>query len=452
MPQEIYYNSLEEQEDDLKIDFKKLFMIILSRKYTIVAVFVVVLLFFISLTFVLPKKYEVDADLYINKTNNSNISEINPFAIDEIGAGASLLMGEDKTINNEIELMQSPLVIDKVIRENNLRYKKFLGIFKTRKTGEYLTTKSFLNKGKDLSIESKKNTNVITISYKSKKPELSYNVASSLIKNYIKLHKEINSYKSKSDKAIIENEYNRVKNELNKSVNAARGLPSSAVSGTGNLTALSTFSKTASRAIGNLEGQYIAGEKSRVQISENAAKLNNLSQKLEWAMLVEDMSDSSKVLVIKEPQKLRDFEYTTPKLLVDIILGIIFGGLASLFAVIYLELTDKKLSYSKLGENILYKDKKSMFNIQKFLVYYKNQNITCIVFDNPEQSIMNLLSEYKNLNIVKAAISTNFVNSIEQNSYVILLPQIGQTDVEMYKSVKEALKIYNKQILQEILI
>ena len=453
MQQNIYYNPMEEQDEDLNIDFKKIFMILWSRKYTIITVFCAVLLFFILLTFVLPKKYIVEADLYISKTNNSHISEINPFVIDEVGGGTGMLsMGSDKTINNEMELIQSPLVIDKVIRENNLRYKKLYGIFKTRKTGEYLTTAAFLKKGKNLPLENKKNTNVITISYKSKDPELAYNVVSSVIKNYIELHKEINSYKSKSDKAIIEKEYNRVKNELNKSVNAAGGLPSSAVSGAGNLTAMSAFSRTASRALGNIKGQYIAGQKSNVEISENAAKVNSLSQKLEWAKLVEDMSDSSKVLVLKEPQKLRDFENTSPKLLINILLGIIFGAISSLFAVIFGEVTDKNVSYSNLGENIIYNDNKAIFNINKFLVDYNDKNITCILFEKPEKDISELLSKFKNINVINAEISTDLVDSVKSGDSAILICRIGKTDSDIYKSIKETLQIHNKQILEEILI
>ncbi len=452
MQQNIYYNSCEDLETDFNLDLKKIFMIVWNRKYTIITVFCAVLLFFILMTFVLPKKYKVETDLYINKTNNSNISEINPFVIDEVGGSMFSMGGSDKAINNEIELIQSPLVIDKVIRENNLRYKKLFGIIKTKKTGEYLTTAAFLKKGKGLPIENKKNTSVINISYKSKDPEVSYNVLSSVIKNYIELHKEINSYKAKSDKEIIEKEYNRAKNELNKSVNAASGLPSTSISGVGNLAAMSAFSKTASQAIGNLKGQYTAGEKSRVEISEKATMANSLSQRLEWAKLVEDMSDSSKVLVLKEPQKLRDFENTSPKLFINIILGIIFGVIVSLFTLIFKEITDKKVSYFALGDNIIYNDKKALFNINKILVDYKDKNITCILFEEPDKKVLELLTNFKNLNVIKAEISTSFVDNIQKCDNVILFCKIGITDSNLYKSIKETIEIHNKQILKEILV
>lgn len=450
MQNNTYYNPLDETDEEISINLKKLFMILWNRKAVMLKVFCSVLLFFIILAFILPKKYEVSADLYINKTNNSNISEINPFVIDELGSG-SILGGGDKTINNEMELIQSPLVIDKVIKENNLRFEKKFGIIKTKKTGEYLTTEAFLKKGKKLPIENKKNTNIITVSYKSKDPTVAYNIISSVINNYIELHKEINSYKSKSDKAIIEKEYNRVKSELDKSVNAAGGLPANAVSGVGSLTAMSAFSKSASRAIGNIKGQYVTGEKSRVDITEKAAKLNSLSQKLEWAKLVEDMSDSSKVLVLKEPKKLRDFEYTSPKPLILILIGIIFGAIASLFAVVYKEATDKNLPYSALGDEIIYNDNKNLFNIQKFLVNYKDKNLTCILFDTPNQSISELLLKFKNVNPIKAEISTTFIDNINKSESAFIICKIGKTDKDFYKSIKETLQIHNKKILKEIL-
>ncbi|MBS5861576.1 hypothetical protein KID03_09135, partial [bacterium] len=353
--QQTVYIPQEDIDDELVIDLKKIFFAIWDRKFLISKTFAVVLLVFIALTFVTPKKYKVDTDLYINKANNSNMMEINPYAIEELGAaggGMAALMSGGGALTNELELMQSPLVIDKVIRENNLIIKKKWGIIPNKKEGEYISTASFLKK--NVSFENKKGTNVISIEYKNKDPELAYNVVNSIITNYIALHKELNSEKSKSDKKVIETEYNKAKTALNKKVNTVSGLPEQAIVSTGNLSAMSAFSKPAQQAMSTIQGQIIAGEKSRIAVTEEAAKVANLSSKLQWAKMVEEMSDSSKVLVIKEPQKLRDFEYSSPKLLVNILLGIVFGFIASIFAVVFAETTDKKLSYSMLGDNIIY--------------------------------------------------------------------------------------------------
>ena len=87
--------------------------------------------------------------------------EINPYAIEELGTGggmAALLSGGGGALTNELELMQSPLVIDKVIKENNLVYKKKWGILPNKKEGEYLSTQAFLGKGKNPTFENKKGT------------------------------------------------------------------------------------------------------------------------------------------------------------------------------------------------------------------------------------------------------------------------------------------------------
>ena len=275
----VFYNSKEDLDEDLNINLEKYWKAIWSRKVLLITVFFSVLMFFILLTFILPKKYTVTADLYINKSNNSNMIEVNPYVLDD-ASGPMLSMGADKAINNEIELMKSELVLDKVIRDNNIVYKKKFGIIPNKKEGEFVSAEAFYGKGKKLQIENTKNTNVITIEYKAKTPELAYGVVSSLITNYIELHKEINTEKSKSDKQLLEAEYNKIKENLNKKLNQASGLPVQSVSGIGNLSAMSGFSRSASQAIGSIKSQYIAGEKSQLAVTEESQKLAQLATKL----------------------------------------------------------------------------------------------------------------------------------------------------------------------------
>ena len=210
------------------------------------------------------------------------------------GGMATMLTGNNSQIANELELMQSPLVIDNVIRENNLVYKKIFGIFSNKKEGEFITTKAFLKK--NISFENKKGTNVITITYKNKKPEVAYNVVASIITNYITLNKQINSEKSKSDKKIIQAEYDKIKSNLNKKIQNSEAMPADG-SGIGQVSIMSAFSSSASSAIGALKSQLKSSKKSQIEVSEEATKIDELSKKLEWETLVEQMSDTSKVLV-----------------------------------------------------------------------------------------------------------------------------------------------------------
>lgn len=447
-----YYYPADELDEELTIDLKKIALAIWSRKELIIKVFVSVLAFFILMTFISAKKYVVDADLYINKSNNSNFVDLNPYAIAELGAagGMAALMSGGGNITNELELMQSPLVIDRVIKENDLKFKKVYGIFPTKKTGQYLTTQAFLKKG--ITFENKKGTNVVTISYKSKDKELAYNVVSSIISNYVQLQKELNTEKSKSDKRIIEKSYNQAKEDLKKSVDNVSGIPEQAFMQTANISAMSAFSSSAQTAMGQLRSQLIEGHKSKIAVTEEAVKVAELSKRLEWAKLVEEMSDSSKVVVLKAPRLLKDYEQASPKLFTNIILGIVFGVIASLIAVIYKEITDKKLAYSMLGDNIIYSLEKDYINLKRALLTNQNKNITLVAFEKLPTSLVENLKEFKNLNMVQADVSSNFVSGIENSTDLIIIASINQTDAELYKQVKQMLNEMNKNILREVLV
>lgn len=445
-------NDLQTQllmEDELNINLKKIFFTLWSRKWLMLKVGFTIFLLVVLSTFTSTKKYIVDADLYINKMNNSNLMEFNPYVIDEMG-GISFNSVSDKIMMNEMELMQSPLVIDKVIQENNLRYKKLFGFIPTVKTGEYMSTEKFL-KMKKLKIENKKGTSIISISYKDKDKELAYKIVSSLITNYIDLHKEINSEKSKSDKKIIEAEYKKAKEGLNQKVGAAGGLPTTSMSGTGNLAAMSAFSRSAQSAMSTLRGQYLAGEKARVEITEEASKVSQLANKLEWARLVEEISDSSKVLVIKEPRLLKNYEQASPKLLINILLGIVFGVLGALFALIVVENTDKKLSYSTLGDNIIYDLEKEFNTLSAEIISDLDKKTAFIFFEEMSKQMYEKFKDFINVIPVKAEISNSFKESLKGVDNVVTFASIGKTDSEKYKLVKKIISNLDKKVLYEVL-
>ena len=58
MPQTVYIPQ-DELDEELTIDLKKIFFALWSRKFLIVKTFMVVLIFFIALTYIMPKKYKV---------------------------------------------------------------------------------------------------------------------------------------------------------------------------------------------------------------------------------------------------------------------------------------------------------------------------------------------------------------------------------------------------------
>ena len=440
----VFYNPMDELDEDLDINLTKIWKIVWSRHILLAKVFCYVLAFFILLTFIMPKKYNVTADLYINKSNSSNMIEVNPYVLDD-ASGPMVNMGVDKAINNEIELMKSELVLDKVIRDNNLVYKK------GKKKGEYLSAEAFYAKGKKLKIENIKNTNVITIQYKAKKPELAYGVVSSLITNYIELHKELNTEKSKSDTKLLEKEYSKVKGDLTQKLNQASGLPVQSMTGIGNLSAMSAFSRSASSAIGNLKSLYLAGEKSQIAVNEESQKLAQLATKLEWAKMVEQMSDSSKVLVLKEPKQLRSFENSSPKLLINIIIGCIFGGLASLIALIYVEQKSDKITYSMLTNKIIFDGMKNINKIRTTIRSYSPKRVLILSLVQLPNEIIAALQ-----NIPNAAVSycnnDDYIDSISVADKIVLISKLDITDSDTYKTVRNVVKNQQKEIIYDILI
>ena len=447
----VFYNPMDELDEDLNINFEKLWKTIWSRKILLIKVFCSILAFFVLLTFVMPKKYKVTADLYISKSNNSNMIEVNPYVLDE-ASGPAISMGTDKAINNEIELMKSELVLDKVIRDNNLVYKKKWGIIPNKKEGEYLTAEAFYGKGKKLKIENTKNTNVITIQYKAGKPELAYGVVSSLITNYIELHKELNTEKSKSDTKLLESEYKKIKENLDKSISKASGLPAQSMGGIGNLSAMSAFSRSASSAISNIRSQYIEGERSQIAVSEESQKLAQLATKLEWAKMVEYMSDSSKVLVLKEPKQLRPFENSSPKLKLNIILGIIIGGLASLLTLIYVEQKSTKLTYSMLTNNTLFDAIDKVKKVENKCYGFSPKKVLILSFVQLPMTMVNRLQNIPNVTITYYNETSDFIDKISAADKIVLISKIDVTDAESYKEVREIIKDQQKDIIYDVIL
>lgn len=438
-------------EEELTIDLRKYFYILSKRKNLIIKVFAIILAVFILQAFIGKKEYISSADLYINKTNSTNMAEFNPYVLNEItksnGLGA-LVGGMASNLTNEIELMKSSLVMDKVIKDNHFVYGKKWGIIPNKKEGEYIPGKALAN-NKKLSIEEKKGTNIITISFKSSKPETSYNVVKSTITYYLELYKQLNNERSVSDINLLENEYKLIKADLEKKINKMNALPQNAMNITGNLSTISAYSVPAQKAMSSYKAQYANAEKSNLEVQEEAAKLAEIAKKIEWAKLVEKMSDASNVIILEEPKLLRDFEYSSPKLFKNIILGIIFGILFALFAIIIAEIFDKKLTFSAIGENVIYNTKDNLDNLKISLFSESNNKIACVSFCEDEN-----LKEKFNLksDIIKAEINEKFIKAIDSADKIILFEAISKTDKKLYQKIKQLLAKMNKPIIAEVLV
>ena len=445
-------SNYEEYEETININIKKIMLILYSNRILMLKCFFITMIFFVLMAFILPKKYTVSADLYINKTNNTNMAEINPYFLEETGGSggmAALMGGGNGNITNELEIMESPLVINNVIKENNIRSGKLFGLITTKKTGQYVKAQGFL---KNIKIDNKKGTNVVNISYKNKDKQFAYNVVNSLVNNYILTQKTLSGTKSKSDLAIIEAEYKKAKENLNANMKQINGLSTTSASGTGNLAAISAFSKSAQIAMSNLQNQLIEGEKSRLEAQEEAQKVAALSGKLQWAKMVEEMSDSSKVLVLKEPELPQDYEQSSPNLLIQLLLGIVLGIITALAAVIFREITNKKLTYSMLEDNIIYNLNDDIKEFKEVIYSNYNKKILVVEFDKILNSKMAQMDDFGNIIYTEAELSKDLMNKLQQADAVLLAAKIFKTDAEEYRIIKNVIKENNKNILKEILI
>lgn len=440
---------LNEIDDELKIDFYKIFKVLFYRRLIIFRTFLIVVLFFVGLTFILPKKYSTDSSIYVNKSNDTNLAEINPFIISSLSGGqglSSLLGGSTSGLQNEIDIMQSPLVMDKVIKENNLIYKK------GPKKGEYISTASFLKK--NISIENKKGSQVITISYKSKDPLLNYNVVNSIINNYQKVNEEINTKKAIKDKKLLEDSYLKTTKTLNQKLSNMKndgGLPASAMSSVGMLAALKGHNKSVSGAIGLMQREVIDGQKSQIAVDQEIEKLKMVKSRLEWTNLVEKMSnDASNVMILKYPEIKRSFEYSQPKLLINFILGMVFAIFASLIVVIWAEITDKKLTYGDLSEKVIYDIEKNIDDLKIFLFANAKENPSLVLFDGFNTEILHNLQENTDLKIIKADINLKTINEILQANKLIFAAKVGQTPKKIYRQIKKTCIESNRNVYREV--
>lgn len=439
------YNIDEEIDKDLNIDLKKILLTVWNRKKLVFLVFCVTICFFVLITLFGTKKYTVTADLYINKGNTTHMADVNPYILED-STGSILSMSSTNLLANEMELIKSEPVINNVIAENDIRYKKILGIFPNKKEGELISTDSFLKKGKNPKFENIKGTNVITVKYVAKKPELAYNVVSSIITNYIKLQKELQADKSKFDTMVLEKEYQTAQQQLNDKLNKSEGM-----SGQGDkMAALAAFSSGSTNASTIIRSQMIQGEKNKIDITKEAKKVTELSAKLQWAKLVEEMSASSKVIVLREPHKLRDFEYSSPKPLINFLISIVYGLIFSAIAVLIAEIKDKKLTWSMLSGKII--NSIDDIELKKNLLINKDKKVSIIAFETINEDVLSKLRNFQNITVVNAEFTANLIDRIKFSDQIMTFAKIGETDAELYKQIKSVIENLNKEILFEILL
>ncbi len=309
------------------INFQRISQSITANKKTIFFLSLIFIALGIFLYLVLPKKYTSEAEILIKKTGSTNLSYINPFVVSENAENDGLknIFSTRSQISEEIEIIKSSLVIENVVKENNLKY------IRGHAKGKYLSTKDFLRKY--FNISKIKDTNIIYISYKSKNPVLSYSVINSIISNYKKVQKNINLEKSSKDADFLKIACLKAEKELNHKIEQLKKIRKHS-GNTGlsqDISMLGFFDKRVKNKLEQISNEEINIKNLELEISQKSGEVSSLREKLETSSLIKQMSNNATDILILEAPKIREkYDFSEPQPLVIIILCLLGWVLACL--------------------------------------------------------------------------------------------------------------------------
>jgi len=311
-------------DSEIIIDFNKALNTVIDNKKAIFICFIIFMILGIFLNFTLPKKYTSEAKILIKKTGSTNLSYINPYIIPETAENNNHngFLTVKNSLNEEIEIIKSPLVIDNTIKENNLKYNK--GSAK----GNYLSTEDFLRT--NFNISKLKDADIIYISYKSKNPVLSYNIINSIINNYKSIQENINFEKAANDSVFLQKACLKAEKELNLKINQLKKYNNQTESltvgsSTPNLSMLGFYDKRFKQKLKQISDNQTNFKKLEREITRKSEDLDTLKKKLEWSLLVEEMSkNTTNIIILQSPKVKEKHAFSEPQPLI-IFIFCVFG-------------------------------------------------------------------------------------------------------------------------------
>ena len=228
-------------------------------------------------------------------------------------------------------------------------------------------------------------------------------------------------------------------------------LPPTAMNSLGMMAALKSHNKAIGGAMSSVQGQVIEGQKSQISVDQEVEKLKLVKSKLEWTNLVEKMSkDTSNVIVLKQPEIKKSFEQSSPKLLINLLLGILFGFFASVIVVIFAEQTDKTLTYSDLGDRIIYNIADNIDDLKILLLANSKETMLIVDFDGFQSELLKRLEGFSNFKIIKSDITPKTIEEIANAKKLVFAAKIGETPKKIYKQIKTVCDETNGFICTEV--
>ncbi|MEW5819700.1 MAG: Wzz/FepE/Etk N-terminal domain-containing protein [Cyanobacteriota bacterium] len=450
----------EFENGNVSINWNKISLILWHRKYWIIACYALIIALAVYFTISQPRVYVSNSQILINKSNSTNLADINPFVV----SGASLEGGTiinlgNESLDSEIEILKSPVVLDAVIREMDLKYNS------GNKKGQFISADHFPTSS--LLIKNIPRTNIIDISYVSNSPETSYNMVNSIINNYQIAYEKINYHKATKDREFLEETYKKTKENIDKKITDLRSVKDS--KGLNpllgmersdlNIELISRHDKRMQEILKNTPGFSLDSKQWRIDFEQELDKLKMLKEKYEWSRMVEKMSKNvSNVFVLKKPRKLEKHEYVPLKWLTNIVIALMLSFFLSCGVVYSIEKTSKVISYANLNNNYILMTPDNI-DYSQLITHVNLQNITklsiiSLINTNLTEKFIKGIGQTEDLNILINSTTVNdslntHINNIKNSEYLIFLIEIGKTDKKLLNNLRNICSELNKTILLE---
>jgi polysaccharide biosynthesis transport protein len=248
---------------------------ILYRRRKIIAATMIIIVFF-TVLFMLSAKniYESNVKLLIDQSAEGNFSI--PSGLTML-MGASSLMG-NKSLDTEIEIIKSRPIIEKVIRKFD----------KVNKKGEYVLPEGYAKK--NLTVESIKGTNIISIAVHDKDPDTAKAIAEEITRLYIIQDTESRSNTANIAKTFVEDHLQTIKADLDRAEDAIKKFKEK-----NETVEIKTEAEERIKLVAELQSNML---KSQAAQMDAAAKLREVERQLAQ----QDPNFESSVTMINNPQ------------------------------------------------------------------------------------------------------------------------------------------------------
>lgn len=457
------------------LDIDRLWKIVCYRKYWSLIIYITIITATILVTLSLPKKYISEALILINKSSSTNLAEINPYVLDKATSsskGISSFLSSGGGISEEMDIIKSPLVLDNVIKENHIVYES------GPKQNSPISTEDLLEQN-NLTFENTKDSNIISIKYKSISPKLSYNIVNSVIKNYQNISETINSKKATKDRTFLKEELAKTEKELAQYSQEMKQYksqtnyvdPELEIKLLSSAQNLNLYKRTTANKINQIPETEQKTNELKLKLESTLQKFNMLKERYEWAFLVEKMAqNATNITILKKPEIKQLFEKSEPSLKKNIIVAVVVSIILSSLFAFFLEVTELTLTFLSLTPTKLFwfsqQTKRDYLNnlvltLKQDLSALNINNLNIISFDLNEKdlelfksnldSFLTTIDKYKILNFETTTNPVEVFNFIESSSAILLLGKIGVSNKELFLKTEELSLEKNKLLAKVIL-